>query len=257
MPGLPLPAAASGPLPDLLDALLDETPQVRDRARQQALTDRFLVPALPALEALFLALRAGLDPALRRAHPDRPDKPYPKGLCLEITRAAQARLETLRPDDLAEPAATGLRALRAFQAAGGQVRRAWGDLRGQFFQNALIVGALYVDVANDTVVLTKPPVEILPFAAADFRPIRDYAHFADIAGRYWGVRCVPNHLAPRLAPHLPLILLGPGGEVSVGPVLRHMLGLALAGRFAPSARALAAPPMPPALFAALRMGLGP
>ena len=81
----------------LLDRLLARGPRDFERvmpidARQQKLTERFIVPALPQLEAEFLAIRADLDADMRRrleANPAQAIKGdpsrYPKGYCLPIT----------------------------------------------------------------------------------------------------------------------------------------------------------------------------
>lgn len=239
---------------DYIAEAMARRPTLIDRGRQQALTDTYLRPVLPGLMRLLLRLRAELDPALRATKPALNGAPYPLGQCLEITLAVQARLEEMmddgRPMRAADMAQTrALEALRAFRAAGGLVRRIWGDLRGAYFQNALIVGALYVDVANDTVVVTKPPVEMLPFADADISPIADFDHFARIAGRYWRQRFAPNHILPELAPYMPFLQVAANGGVSVGPVDSYMLALTLAGGFAPSLRVLDAPPLDGELFA--------
>ncbi|TAJ73846.1 MAG: hypothetical protein EPO51_03145 [Phenylobacterium sp.] len=242
--------ALAGSMPEYVRHALAWRPQVHD-SRQQSLTDRFLTPVLPALHALFLQLRAELDPVLRQAKPARGSEPYPIGQCLEITQAVQARLEGLDPAGLSGPAARAFAALRDFRAAGGDLRRAWGDLRGEYFQNALIVGALYVDVSNDAVVVTKPPVEIRPFAEADFKPIADHLHFVRIATRYWNLRFLPNHFLPDLAPYFPLIHIAADGGMRVGPLDTYMLGVTLAGRFQSSEQALCASPLPPDTFASL------
>jgi hypothetical protein len=256
--GVPAPRVVlAESMPAYIRHALEQTPQVRDEPRQQALTERFLTPVLAGLESLLLALRAELDPGLRRQQPSRGGKAYPAGQCLEITIAVLQRLERLEAATLAGPAAQAFAAWRAFLDAGGAVRRAWGDLRGEFFQNALIVGTLYVDVANDTVVTTKPPVQILPFARAQFSPIADYAHFAAIAKRYWAYRLLPNHLFPKLAPYLPLIEICPNGGIRLGPSASYMFGLTLANQFRPSELALAAAPMPSQAFDQLRAALGP
>lgn len=249
LPGRRIVLAAS--VADYIGEAMARRPVLVDVVRQQALTEAHLIPALPDLQALLLRLRTDLDPALRAAKPTMPSGAYPLGQCLEITLAVEARLADLTPDGLSAADTRALDALRAFQAAGGLVRRAWGDLRGAYFQNALIVGVLYVDVANDTVVVTKPPVEIMPLADADFSPIADYEHFARIAGRYWKQAFRPNHIFPALAPYMPLIQVSQSGAVRVGPVDSHMLALTLADNFAPSARVLAAPPLGAGMFRGL------
>ncbi|CAN7439005.1 hypothetical protein LJR219_002858 [Phenylobacterium sp. LjRoot219] len=249
---IPAPADAARVL---LDALLAETPEVRDAPRQQALTEQFLAPELASLEALLLGLRADIDPVLQRERPHRGAKPYPSGQCLGITAAVQRRLSTVDPAQLPPPAARGYAALAAFARSGGVIRRVWGDLRGRYFQTALVVGALYVDVANDTVVATKPKVEILPFTEAGFSPIADYGHYARIADSYWGGETLPNHLLPDLAPYLPVLRIDPAGRVNLAASTRYMLGLTLANRFSPSETALSAPPLAATRFSLLAAAL--
>ncbi len=228
--------------------LLPNEPRVPDRARQQALTERFLMPAVPALEAFFLHLRAGLDQVLPARQPLKQGRPYPLGQCLEITMAAQRQLAAFDPRTLPPVAAAGHAALLAFLSQGGDARMVWGDLRGTYFQNAMLFGTLYVDVANDTVVPDKPKVEIKPLAAADFRPIEDFAHYARLAASYWRARILPNHVLPALAPYCPLIVATPGGKVRVEPTSNYMLALTQAKRFRPSEAALDVDPIDPALF---------
>lgn len=128
--------------------LLPNEPRILDPDAQAALTERYLLPVLSELEACLLAVRRQLDPELERLQPVKLGKPYPLGQCLEIAEAVQARLRTLAESDLPAGAAIGLRALWAFRRAGGDFRRVWGDLRGQYFQNAFQLGTLYIDVAN-------------------------------------------------------------------------------------------------------------
>ena len=248
MSGAPVGRVAlASSMSEYLSSALGQAPCAPD-AMQRALTEQFLAPCVADLESLFRELRAGVDPALRAARDGVPGKPYPLGLCWEISEAVREALDRVQAADLSAAAAKGLAALLAFRAAGGVVRRAWGDLRGLYFQNALLVGGLYVDVSNDTVFVEKPPVEILPFAAAGFSPIVDYAHFTRIAESYWGYRFLPNHLLPDLAPYMPLIQITPAGRIRVGPANSYMLALTLTGGFAASAQVLAAPPVPPMAF---------
>lgn len=231
-----------------LAPLLPNEPRILDPDAQAALTERYLLPVLPELEACLLAVRRQLDPELERLQPVKLGKPYPLGQCLEIAKAVQARLRTLAESDLPADAAIGLRALRAFQRAGGDFRQVWGDLRGQYFQNAFQLGTLYVDVANDTVTPTKPKVEILPFREAQFIPIRDFGHFRQIARSYWQHEVYPNHVLPELAPHCPLIHVDGQGRIRLNEATQYMLAMTRARGFAPSEAVLSEAAMPAALF---------
>lgn len=231
--------------------LLPNEPRLANAAAEAALTQAHLLPALADLDAFFRALRAGLDDALCRRLPLKDGKPYPKGQCLEISQAAQQALGRLRPEQLHGAPARGFAALTAFARAGGTLRQVWGALRETYFQNAFLVGTLYVDVANDTVNPAKPPVEILPLSDASLAPITDYAHFSRIAQSYWDVVITPNHVFPGLAPYFPLLAFYPDGSIQLHAPSDYMLALTLTQAFAPSVDALAQPPMPAERFAAV------
>lgn len=160
-----------------------------------------------ALMVYFLFLRAQVDADLvQRLSPAVPGKPYPYGRCEVITRTVMARLG----ERLERPTEPVEQCLAAFLAEGGVVRTVWGVLRDQYFQNALQVGGLYIDVSNDTVVVTKPKVEILPIERSGLLPVRSIDHFRQTAERYWGATICANHLTPTLAPILPMISFSPG-----------------------------------------------
>ncbi|MCC2971385.1 DUF6447 family protein [Massilia sp. IC2-476] len=242
------PRAAPGRPGPLARRLLPNEPRVAAPVREATLTAQYLLPAIAELGACMLAVRLQVDAELGRASPVKQGKAYPLGHCLEISLAVQDRLRSLDESQLPEQAAAGLRALRAFQAAGGTVRRTWGALREQYFQNAFQVGSLYVDVSNDTVTITKPKVEILPFDEAQFVPIRDFVHFRQIGSGYWEGQWYANHLLPELAPHCPLIHVKPNGHIKIHDAAQYMLALTRAGGFAPSAAVLREAPMPDAVF---------
>jgi hypothetical protein len=228
--------------------LLPNEPRIIDHDVQSELTERLLLPALLQLKAFFLAARAQVDAELLDAKPLKDGKPYPLGQCLEISCAVEARLPYFVAARLDGAATQGHAAFSAFLHAGGTFRLVWGDLRGEFFQNAFQLGTLYVDVANDTVTVTKPKVEILPFAEAGFLPVADFRHFGRIAARYWQHDVYPNHVLPTLAPYFPLIHIARMGAVSIRPANEYMLALTMAGRFRPSEDLLRDPAMPEDLF---------
>lgn len=236
-------------------ALLPNEPCLHLPAVERALTEQHLLPVLPALAAFFLAVRQQLDPELEHLKPVKLGKPYPLGQCLEIARAAQKRLRTVEETNLPPDAVQGLRAFRAFLRAGGTFRQVWGDLRGQYFQNAFQLGSLYVDVSNDTVVPTKPKVEVLPFEAANFVPVRCFSQFRQLARSYWQHEVYPNHVLPELAPHCPLIHVRKDGQIRLHDATQYMLAMTRSQAFKPSEAVLCEAPMPQAVFDRVRSAL--
>lgn len=234
-----------------LTPLLPNEPRVVNAQVQAKLTERYLLRRLTELAAFFLALRHLVDPVLEQKRPLKLGKVYPIGQCLEITQAVQRWL----PDagtaatGFSDTALAGAQAYQAFRKAGGSIRQVWGDLRGEFFQNAFQLGTLYVDVANDTVMPTKPKVEILPFDESSLIPIADFKHFRRIAERYWQARIFPNHVIPALAPTCPLIHVSPDGKVQLAEATRYMVAMAQASAFRSSEEVLCDMPVPDDILA--------
>lgn len=188
-------------------------------------------------------LRESLDPELRAKYPYvTPEKLYPLGRCTEITETVLMVL-TQR---LARPSVAAERAMAAFVRSGGIMQPIWGALRGQFFQNATQMGALYVDVANDTVTVTKPKVEMMPLDEAGIVNIRDLAHFAEIAGKYWKARIIANHVAPSLAPLLPMVAIFGEREARLTSICDYMVRLMMQDRFKMAEQWVAEMPSPSA-----------
>lgn len=224
--------------------------QLSDADRlQAALTRRFLLPALPALQAFFLALRAEADLALAGELGERYGRPYPYGCCLEITDEVLRRLNV--SDNW--PDLPGARAVKAFVKRGGEGKMVWGVLRDSYFQNALQLGSLYVDVSNDTVDVRKPKIEIMPMRDAGFEALRDGAHFARIAEAYWKVRVYTNTALPSLAPAFPIIAVDGDGSAGLMAKMSCVVSLFAADGFQAAEQWLREGPPPPlAVVKALR-----
>ncbi|MEO8297300.1 MAG: hypothetical protein ABI574_05775 [Burkholderiales bacterium] len=223
------------------DALLPQQIAPADDL-QCRLTEDCLSARTEVLMAYFLALRREVDKVLSARLPAAAGKPYPYGRCEEITREVYARLgQRLRtPHEPVE------RLLADFVSRGGIARTVWGVLREQYFQNALQFGALYIDVSNDTVVVSKPPVEILPMASSGLVNVQDLAHFRQTAERYWGATLYANHLVPTLAPLLPMVSVSPGRlQPGLQSACDYMIGLMCRDGFAQAEQWLQAGPPPP------------
>lgn len=178
--------------------------------KQVKLTKKLLMPRIKEIEADMLQLRAAFDHSFDRDKV-KYGKRYPEGFCQEITLGVKEVLQK----ELPTAKTPGLSALRDFIAQGGLAKRIWGNLRNQYFQNAFQFGSLYVDVANDTVTVTKPKVEILPLAKARMFPIADYDGYADVAEKYWQGQVYPNRVLPELAVMFPLFLVMPNGKLAL------------------------------------------
>ncbi len=217
---------------------------------QSALAARFLAPATSDLEALLLEVRAETDGVLGAGGPARFGKPYPYGCCLEITLDV---LERLRLRMQREPVSAGERALKAFLSAGGEGRRVWGILRDRYFQNAMVMGDLYVDVANDSVDPNKSKIEILPLAVSGLALVETVEDFVRIAEGYWNVRLYANTALPFLAPLFPFLAVNAAGQVKLEARPRYMMRLLIGGGYVQSERWLAEGPEPsPEIVRAVR-----
>ena len=229
-------------------SLLPHEPRIADPARQQVLTERFLLPELASLRALFVHLRANVDAGLAQRYPVQLGRAYPVGRCLEISVGVQQALRELDFVGLPAAPAQGLAALARFMQRGGGARVVWGALHGRALRHVLLFGTLCIDTAHDSMDPRLPPVALTPFAQAGLTPIHDHRQFALLAGRDGQAHVLPNHVLPELAPYAPLLLLVPGGTVQLASGTDYMLALARRSGFTSSAGALTLPAMPDHLF---------
>lgn len=231
-----------------LSQLLANEPREMGNIRESLLTQQHLEPVLPALVVCLQELRQYIDAELQPRQPMKLGKLYPLGQCLEISQAFRLRVEQGGCPRFSDIALPGWNGLRAFLQAGGSFRAVWGDLRGQYFQNAFQLGTLYVDVANDTVTPSKPKIEILPFAEAGLSAITDFSHFRHLAQSYWQQTVWPNHAIPQLAPYCPFFHMRPNGLLQMHEASAYMVGLAARDGFHSSEAVLQETPLPDEVF---------
>lgn len=181
---------------------------------QAGLRERHLPWPDAAILADLFRLRAEADAAIHaesaagRGQADLSG--YPAGFCKPIRDFGLARLLAPVGVDAARPA---FRAVAGFRAAGGIVKGVWGVQKGIYFQNAIQLGDLWCDLANDTVVVTRPAVEVCPLAEAGFEELASFEQFTRVAACYWGQDAYPNHVFPELAAVLPVILVSSTGQL--------------------------------------------
>ncbi|SBS30732.1 hypothetical protein MSP8887_02561 [Marinomonas spartinae] len=189
-------------------------------------------------------LRLQVDLELVPRYPMFLDKAYPLGRCKEIRDEVFALLQEALPK-ATEP---GLVLMREALAKGATLKKVWGSLRDEYFQNAMVLGDWYIDVSNDTVNPNKPRVEILPLAQSRFFRITSFEQFIKIARSYWEVEVYRNDTCPALAPFLPLIYVDAKGGCWMGEANDDMLCLAMDSQFLLSERILTELPTLPTVF---------
>ncbi|GAA79710.1 hypothetical protein [Pseudoalteromonas sp. BSi20495] len=172
-------------------------------------------------------LRLIADLTLAPKMPYFANKPYPIGRCREIRDEVFSLLQTQLP----QTDKPGLCLLKKRINQGTDLKKAWGSLRDEYFQNALIFGPWYIDVANDTVNANKPRVEILPLATSKFTTIESFTQFIKIARPYWQVEIYKNDVCPALAPYMPLLCVGNNGSSWLAAANDDMLNVAINSNF--------------------------
>ena len=202
--------------PTRLQQLIDVAfaTEMRWDRSQAKVTEGVLLPSMPrVIEALERArravdaeMRARAATATRIGPSDVPGAvtiaDYPVGFCQVIRDAVRARL----CDDPE---------WRAIVRRGVVVRDVFVILKGRYFQNAMQVGNLYVDVANDTVDPSKHWLEWAPVREVQYENVTDIARIAEISSAYHGCTVHPNTLFPLLGPVVPLLAVRSNGRVDL------------------------------------------
>ncbi|AWY00369.1 hypothetical protein A8139_10425 [Marinomonas primoryensis] len=187
----------------------------------------------------YLRLLADLDLVPR--YPHFGEKTYPLGRCKEIRDAVFALLQEKLPQST-DP---GLILMRDMLSKGAVLKKIWGSLRDEYFQNAMVLGDWYLDVSNDTVNPNKPRVEVLPIVTSGFSDISSFEQFVKVARSYWNVKVYRNDIFPALAPFMPMIYVSENGTSWVGEANDDMLSMVMNNQFFSAESILSELPSPP------------
>ncbi|WMN59032.1 hypothetical protein NI389_12495 [Pseudoalteromonas xiamenensis] len=193
------------------------------------------------LEKQLVMLRVEADLTLLPNLPYFSGKPYPLGRCKEIRDEVYTRFVKALESNTSAP----FQKINAYLKQGGVIEKAWGSLRDEYFQNAMIIGKWYVDVSNDTVYPNKPRVEIVELEKANFYPITTFEKFSEIAKKYWEVEVYANTVLPALAPYFPLICVNKKGISWLAAANDNMVAVAMNSQFQLSEQVLRQTPNPP------------
>ncbi len=195
--------------------------------KQRDLTETILVPNQPELLEDLLVMRDAFDARMkkvfnkkrwRRLDLSNNNDPslvqfqlYPIGFCAFIRDKLLGTIQS----ELRNPHMGGLQALRRFMTKGGVFKKVSGAIFKKYFQNGLQAGSLWIDVANNTIDITEPPIKIAPLSESGFEDIDDFELCADLLESYWHYDVYPNTVFPYLAPIYPIIVLTPTGIIQL------------------------------------------
>ncbi len=184
---------------------------LRARPDQEAPTRRCLLPRIDAILARLAAHRAAVDEGFEKRRAglsaqatatagEAPLANYPIGFCSVIRDQVFDRL-------LAD---------REFHALIGPdvvFKKIFVLLKGRYFQNALQLGNLYIDVANDTVFVEKPKLEWARIEDVRHENADDWPAVAAVGRRYYEVELYPNLLFPLAFPAAPYFAIRASGRI--------------------------------------------
>lgn len=181
--------------------------------RQDQVTRTRLVPAIDAILARLHEHRLEVDREFQqRGAAVSPDFPvvvgepslasYPIGFCRQIRDRVWER--ALADEEF-----------RALIGHDVILKKVFILLKGQYFQNAVQVGNLYVDVGNDTVWTEKPKLEWAPVADVEFENVDEWPRFNEVARRYLRVELYPNRLFPLGFAAAPFFAIRPNGRIDL------------------------------------------
>lgn len=185
---------------------------MRASTGQETPTRQRLLPRMEAIVERLLAHRAEVDAQFLARQTDRRLSAesitageaslanYPIGFCGSIRDRVLDRLvadadfrELIGPDVV--------------------LKKVFVLLKDRYFQNALQLGNLYVDVANDTVFVHKPKVEWARIAEVDFKNAEDWSEVAEVGRRYYEIELYPNLLFPLAFPASPFFAIRASGRI--------------------------------------------
>jgi hypothetical protein len=191
---------------------LARSQDMEHRSDQEVVTRSLLVPSMPRLVESLGVLRRECDSWIRSESNRQGTRPsghessrlsdYPIGFCSVIR-------------DFVHEGMLGLPEVQHLLRSGVVLKKVFVILKGLYFQNAIQMGNLYIDVANDTVDPSKPWLEWMHVREVPYTNIGDLPTLISVAERYHQCRAYPNLFFPLLAPVVPLLAIRANGRLEL------------------------------------------
>lgn len=127
--------------------------------------------------------------------------PFPKGYCFHITSIFENYLRIkIKTEE------TWIIPFKAYLAKGGFFRKVWGVDKNQYFQTALQVGPIILDVSYNTVNLIQAKVDWQVLGTnCVFREVKDLEDYLSIKSSYQGIDSYWNTVFNEIKEDYPII----------------------------------------------------
>jgi hypothetical protein len=127
--------------------------------------------------------------------------PFPKGYCFHITSIFEKYLRLkVKTEEI------WIITFKDYLAKGGFFRKVWGVDKNQYFQTAMQIGPIILDVSYNTVNLIQAKVEwqVLGHNCI-FREVKDLEDYLSIKSSYQGIDSYWNTVFPEIKEEYPII----------------------------------------------------
>lgn len=173
---------------------------IQDFRGQESVTAKLVTPQLGEITSLLLQYRSEVDALFEKKRGGMTPfeygivdvNYYPIGFCREIRDNV---FKKVARDPL----------FQRLRASGLILKEIYIILRNTYFQNAIQLGNLYIDIANDTVDTSKPKLEVCPLNSVDFKNLNNYDEYFRVAEKYLRVTLYPNTFFPFFLPICPCL----------------------------------------------------
>ena len=164
---------------------------IQNYSNQINITNKIVIPRIDEIKSKILFYRAEIDREFEEQKKTKTSfeygiidiNHYPIGFCRQIRDKV---FEKLQKDTL----------FTEFVNNGIILKEIYIILRDKYFQNAIQLGNLYIDIANDTVAINESKLEICELNNFDFKNLDDYDEYFKVAEKYLHIALYPNNFFP-------------------------------------------------------------
>ncbi|MDQ7032515.1 MAG: hypothetical protein Q9M37_07340 [Desulfonauticus sp.] len=176
--------------------------------KQDRLTRKYLMPYLDSIKKFFSYFRELYDEEIKKLQQQKSDNvtkkhpystsinEYPIGFCHLITDSVFKSVQKVGLESMFS---------KVFKTDEIVFKQIYVILDDKYFQNAMQLGSLYIDVANDTFDVKKEKIVVKHIRSVNYKNFRNYEIFAKVAEKYLNIKLYPNKYFPELYEIFPLI----------------------------------------------------